>query len=58
MLQGGAEGGRVRLTQGHSGGDLVPVKEEKVCLCVCVNNDRHDDTKPYSLVEIKPKHYL
>lgn len=32
--QGSAQGGRVRLTQSHSGRDTVPVQTEKVCLCV------------------------
>ena len=31
MLQGGAEGGRVWLSQGLSGGDPVPVQEKEVC---------------------------
>lgn len=37
--QGGAEGGRVRLTQSHSGRDSVPVQTEKVCvfLSVCLS---------------------
>lgn len=34
MLQGGAEGGRVRLSQGLSGGDPVPVQEKKVCALI------------------------
>lgn len=34
MLQGGVEGGRVWLTEGHSGGDPVPVQKEKVPVLV------------------------
>lgn len=36
MLQGGAEGGRVRLPQGLGGGDPVPVQEETVRVLVFV----------------------
>lgn len=34
ILQGGVEGGRVWLPQGHSRGDPVPVQKKKVCVCV------------------------
>lgn len=35
-LQGGVEGGRVRLPQGHSRGDPVPVQKKKVCVLLYV----------------------
>lgn len=36
VLQGGAEGGRVWLSQGLGGGDPLPVQEKEVCVPISV----------------------
>lgn len=52
VLQGGAEGGRVWLTQSHCGGAPVPVQEEKVCVRVYVRVLCHENSPN------RPSHYI